>query len=351
MCFGGTTINTTSTTDTSSQTDLPDWAKPYFERNIARAEAEYTKPYEAYTGQRIANTDPNTLAARQATVGIAGQGIAGLPQAQQYTQAGMQAAQQLGQYNPTQFSEFQYAQPQTFTGGNVSNYMSPYMQNVVDVQKQQAILDFDRQAAGRNAQAVKAGAFGGSRQAVANYLAEEGLQRQLGNIQATGQQQAYEQAAAQFGADRAAQMQVEAARAAELGRVQSGTEAAKQFGAGQGLAALQVGQGLAGDLTKQGELARQTDIQNAQLLEGVGTAQTAEQQQRLDLDYQNWLAQQGYTREQIGNMTGILAGMPIAATGSTTGTQTTVGSQPGPSPFQQIVGAGLTGISLYNAYR
>lgn len=351
MCGGGTTYNTTSTTDMSSDTKLPEWAAPYFERNIARAEAEYTKPYEAYTGQRIADTDPNTLAARQATVGIAGSGIQGLGAAQQYTQQGMQTAQQLGQYNPTQFTEFGYTQPQTFTGEAVNQYMSPYMQNVVDTQKNQAILDFQRQGAARNAQAVQAGAFGGSRQAVSNYLAEEGLQRQLGDIQATGQQKAYEQAATQFGADRAAQMAAEQARAAELARVQTGTEAAQQFGAGQGLKALELGQGIAGDLTKLGELQRQTDIQNAQLLEGVGGAQTAEQQQRMDLDYQNWLQQQGYTAQQIGNMTGILSGMPIAATGTTTGTSTTVGSQPGPSALQQIAGAGLTGLSLYKAFQ
>ena len=96
-----------------------------------------------------------------------------------------------------------------FTGESVGQYMSPYMQNVVDVQKQQAQLDFDRSQAGRDAAAVQAGAFGGSRQAVGDYLAQEGLARQMGDIQATGQQQAFQQAATQFGADRAAQMDME----------------------------------------------------------------------------------------------------------------------------------------------
>ena len=109
-----------------------------------------------------------------------------------------------------------------FTGESVGQYMSPYMQNVVDVQKQQAQLDFDRSQAGRDAAAVQAGAFGGSRQAVGDYLAQEGLARQMGDIQATGQQQAFQQAATQFGADRAAQMAVEQQRAAELARVQAG---------------------------------------------------------------------------------------------------------------------------------
>ena len=52
------------------------------------------------------------------------------------------------------------------------------------------------------ADAVNAGAFGGSRQAVANYLAEEGLQRQLGDIEATGREAAFRDARAGFDADR-----------------------------------------------------------------------------------------------------------------------------------------------------
>ena len=56
--------------------------------------------------------------------------------------------------------------------------------------------------------ACQAGAFGGSRQAVAQALAE-GPQRQLGEIQATGQQKAFEQAAQQFERDRTAQLAAE----------------------------------------------------------------------------------------------------------------------------------------------
>ena len=49
-------------------------------------------------------------------------------------------------------------------------------------------------------------------------------------------------------------------------------------------------------------------------------------------------------------MTGILSGMPIAATGTNTyqGTSTTPQQQPG--TLQQLAGAGLTGLSLYKAY-
>jgi hypothetical protein len=72
--MGGST-NVTSTTQQagSSQADLPAWAKPYFERNLARAEAEYGKPYEAYTGDRYAATGTDTLKARDMTRDISGQ--------------------------------------------------------------------------------------------------------------------------------------------------------------------------------------------------------------------------------------------------------------------------------------
>ena len=65
MC-GSKTVNNTTTQSGTSEADLPAWAKPYFERNIAKAEAEFSKPYEAYQGQRIAATDPSTAASRAA---------------------------------------------------------------------------------------------------------------------------------------------------------------------------------------------------------------------------------------------------------------------------------------------
>tara|TARA_R110002073_G_scaffold64941_1_gene162497 strand:- start:315 stop:542 length:228 start_codon:yes stop_codon:yes gene_type:complete len=46
------TYNSTTTNQGSSVADLPAWAKPYFERNLAKAEAEYGKAYNPYTGDR-----------------------------------------------------------------------------------------------------------------------------------------------------------------------------------------------------------------------------------------------------------------------------------------------------------
>ena len=348
---GSKTVYNTTTQQGSSQADLPAWAKPYFERNLAKAEAEYGKEYNPYTGDRFADQSQDTLDAISGTRDIAtGDGITGLGAAQTYMTDGMATAEDLGDYNPNTFSEYDYSDAAKFTGDNVGQYMNPYTQNVVDRQKSEAMRDYQRTQGLRNSQAVQAGAFGGSRGAVRNFLAEDSMMNRMGMLQDKGLQDAYKDASNQFTASRTADMGVDKSRAAELARVEAATEGADQFAAKQGLAALGVGSGLAKDSVALGELERQTDIQDMQLLEGIGAAEEGRNQAQLDLDYQNFLEKEGYTAQQIGNMTGILSGMPIAATGTTTsqGTSTTPQQQPG--ALQQLAGAGLTGLSLYKAY-
>ena len=215
--------------------------------------------------------------------------------------------------------------------------------------------------ASRDAAAVKAGAFGGSRQGVADYLAQEGLQQQLGDIDATGRQQAFEQASRQFGADRAAQMDT-----------MSRQEAANQFAQGQKMAGLgqeaalfgqelgalgqqagtlgqqanmygqqaQLGQGIAA----LGGDKRATDIQDAQLLEGMGKTQLDEQQKQLDIGYGDFMNQQNFNKDQLGFFSNLLQGVPIQPN------QTTNMYQPY-NPMQQALGAGLTGLSLYRGFQ
>ena len=441
---------------TVRQTNLPEYADPYFRRMLQGAEEslmpfqdDLSSPiydddgnitgfgqqstYTPYQGERIApSANYGDIQASRAMVrGIAQQGIAGMEEgmgaqregmgAQRegmgiarrgvgYTEEGIGNLRGIGQYDTGQFSqsdfdpyskfrqanynEYAFKQPDMFTGQAVQNYMSPYMQNVVDVQKQQAQLDFDRGQAGRDASAVQAGAFGGSRQAVGDYLAQEGLARQMGDIQATGQQQAFQQAATQFGADRAAQMdmerlrgaelaRVQAGRAGELGRVQTGEvgetarvqaaraaeqarvqqaiEQSRQFGAGQSLAAEQAAIGAAGQmgtmgqgigalgmnvgslgqsLVGLGEKQRAADIQGAQLLETIGRDIRAEDQARLDMSYEDFARQRDYPTQQYEKMASILRGVPVTPNVEE---QRMVSY----NPLQQALGAGISGLGLY----
>ena len=76
----------------------------------------------------------------------------------------------------------------------VQQYMSPYQQAVTDIQNQAAQRNADIAATGRQANAARAGAFGGSRQAIENAEANRALQSLMNANQAQGQQAAYDKA-------------------------------------------------------------------------------------------------------------------------------------------------------------
>ena len=289
------------------QSNLPKYVKPYFERLLDRTEAESKREYEPYEGQRLAGDAQDTLDARQRARDIAGSGIAGLPQAQAATTAGIGRALQGMGYQAGQFDSDAAAQ-----------YMSPYMQQVVDVQKERAILDAQRQGAGRAAQAVQSGAFGGSRAAIQEGMAQEALGRQLAEIQASGQQQAFEQAQQQFERDRAARADAERL----------------------GLGAAELVGGQARGLADLGRLAREGDVEAARLLEQVGKDVTARDQAGLDLAYQDFVRQRDYPREQLQFLSSVLRGVPVQPSTETTSMQSY-------NPIQQLLGTGISALGLY----
>jgi hypothetical protein len=265
------------------------------------------RDYEPYKGQRLADTGADVLASRDKVRDIAGRGIEGLPTAQAATTAGIGRAAQAFDFKP-----------QMFDSGIAQQYMSPYQQNVIDVQKAQALLDFDRGQARRDAQAVQAGAFGGSRGAVQQALANEDLQRRLGEIQAVGQQQAFEQAQQQFERDRAAR---ESGERLGLSAAESATQQA------QSLAAL-------------GDRARAGDVQAAQLLEQIGKDAQATDQAGLDLAYEDFVRQRDFPRESLTFLSSILRGVPVQPSTETTKFQQY-------NPIRDLLGTGIAGLGLY----
>lgn len=295
------------TDQTVVQTNLPEYVQPYFERLLQRTESESKQQYQPYQGQRLQTGGADVTNAQQMGRNIAGQGIQGLPQAQAATTAGLgRTLQGMG------------FQSQDFDSAAAQQYMSPYMQNVVDVQKQQAILDAQRQNAGRAAQAVQAGAFGGSRQAIQQGMAQEALSRQLGEIQASGQQQAFESAQSQFERDRSAR------------------ESAERLGLG----AAQSAAGQSAQLAQLGQMAREGDIQAASLLEKIGRDVQAEKQAGLDLAYEDYVRQRDYPREQLQFYSSILRGIPVQPSTETTKLQQY-------NPIQQLLGTGISALGLY----
>jgi hypothetical protein len=336
--------------------DVPEWAKPYYTDLIGKSKALSEEAYTPYGGQRVAGEAGDLGTAQGMIRGIAGQPVPGMAEAQGTLGGLGSLAGQLGQQAPGQFGvtgvdQFQYGPARQFDTSEAMRYMDPFMQTVVGRQQEDAIEQFRRMQAGRDASAVQAGAFGGSRQAVQQGIAEEGLSRQLGDIQATGAQRAFEQAQQQFERDRAAGMTTEQRQAQELGRVQGIDvgEAARVQGATADEAMRQrefqlQTMGFSADMAREvatlGERARQGDIQAAQLLEAQGLGEMAREQARLDVGYEDFLRQQQFPQQQLSQYSAILRGLPVGDAGTTTTMQPY-------NPMQQALGAGISALGLY----
>jgi hypothetical protein len=284
---------------TSTQTNLPEYARPYFENLLQRGQAESYRQYTPYEGERIAGFTPAQMEVQRQTMGMQTPGQFGVG-------TGMAGAGGLGSLAAGQ----QYMGMATDPYATAA-FMSPFMQNVVDVQKQAAIRDAQKAQLGQNLAAARQGTYGGARQLLAQTERERALAGQLGDIQARGLQSAFDQArqAQQFGA--------------ELGLK----------GTGQ---AIQAGQ----TLGQLGTAQQQANLQRLAAQESVGSQQRALEQQMLDQRYADFLRQRDYPMEQLGYYSALLRGLPMQM-GST---QTTY-AQP-PSMISQVAGLGLAGYGL-----
>ena len=91
--------------------------------------------------------------------------------------------------------------------GVMQAYMNPYQQSVTDVAKQGALRDYQAGLNTLKASAAQKGAFGGSRQAIAETEMMRNLGSQLSNIQMQGSAQAFDRAGQLYQQDLGNQMQ------------------------------------------------------------------------------------------------------------------------------------------------
>jgi len=109
----------------------------------------------------------------------------------------------LGQTPPT---AQQPMQQQPMQQSPIEQYMSPYLQGALDPQYAAAQRQADISAQNLQSQYGKAGAYGGSRQGIAEAELQRGLLDRMAGITGTGYQQAFEQAQNQFNAEQQRQM-------------------------------------------------------------------------------------------------------------------------------------------------
>ena len=338
MSFGG---SKPAVTNNITSNDMPDVYKPYFENMMTKAEAMSNQPYIPYGGQRIADTNADVLASREMARDIATSGQPGVQEAMDMTRGAAADADRFSTASPYQFSQYGYQDPEMFTGNNISQYMSPYMQGVVDIEKRKANQEFQTANQKRAADAVFSGAFGGSRSGVQQAMAENDYLNRTGDIQSKGLQSAFDSASNLFEKDRAAKYQTDAARAAELERVQAGQLSRDRLG----MEGLTFKSQQAQQIADLEERARAGDMQAAALLENVGKSGMAEDQARYDMAYQDFLNQRDYPRQQLSDYASILRGLPLAEVGTSNSTTTGTPAQPG--GLQSLLSAGASALGLY----
>ncbi len=474
--MGGGGGGSQPTEQTVYSTDLPEYVEPYFKRLLQRGEAESLQGYTPYGGARLAYFSPDELTAQAMTRGYSASGTP-----QEYTDAGTAlsglAAYGDQGYTPGTITSSYTAReagptyaagtlgPSGYTGQqitssyrpgtrdsaytarsageaynpleyekNLQRFMSPYQQKVTDIEKREAIRQSQMMAARNQDAAAASGGLGGYREAIMQSERQRNLGTQLGDIQARGQQRAFENAQAQLERERAAKLGAaqfglqqytseEAARqqqerftqgafqagqqakqqAAALGlnaeqQTEASRQAAEKFrqsafatqeqtrqqASSQRLAAYQAGERARAEAAKLGLNAQQQQeaanqaaekfaqsaydmssrtalakakglmgvgtekeraaLSRIQALMGIGSQQRAMEQASLDMGYDDFLRQEGYSKDQLGFFSNLLRGVPV------TPQQTTSTFQQQPGLFQSLLGAGLSGLGLYKGY-
>lgn len=353
-----------SQTSTSYSTNLPEYAKPYYQELLKQTGRETfqtdssgrvvgVKPYTPYTGERVAGFAPEQAAVQQETMALQtpgefAQGAAGLTAGQQAALGSTQAG--LGQalaYQAGPMERMGMSQAPIWNQQIADYYMSPYQQRVTDIAVQEAQREADRQRAQAALGSIGRGTFGGARETLNQTMADANTMAQVAKLRAEGQQAAFTQAQQQFERDRTAGMGAEEKTlAAEVQRRQL-EEQARQYEATLGKELFTTGLAGLTDTSKGlGALAatqQESDLARLQAQSAVGKEKQQLAQSVLDTQYQQAMEARDWNQKMLEFYSNILRGN-AGALGSTQ-----VQYTPQPSQASQIAGLGLAGLGLYKA--
>ena len=307
----------------SYTSSIPEFARPYYENIMARAETESNQPYIQYGSPRIAGFTGEQESAFQGISELARRGAPNVDTAAQMAYGAGQSAMGATGFNPANVET---------SGWNeeaAQKYMNPYIGNVLNAAQRQATQRYQEQQGSRSAQAVQAKAFGGSRQALQDMMAEREMNEQLNRMNTEQLAQAYGQGAQMFTQDQARSLQAQMANQQALERAMG----IRLQGSQQGLAAAQ-------GLGQLGAMQQGLTMDRLAALEKSGATRQALSQAAMEQAYKDFVNQRDYERQNVNWLTGIMAGVPVGA-------QSEVLQYEGaPNPYSTALGLGLAGGDL-----
>lgn len=260
--------------------DLSDFSRQQYDTISGNVNRLMGQEFTPYSGQRVAGVSDLEREAGQTFLGQTEDVRGLLGDATSRIQTG-------AQYTPEQI------QAQSFADADLSAYRNPFQEQVIDAQ----LADIERQrgqtAERIDADASKAAAFGGSRQAIQQAESDRNFADIAAETGANLRSQGFQQAAAMYQQDAARQMQ------ADLANQQAGMSGAE----------LRMrGAGLLGDMA--GRMS-DADMREAAMRGSLGELERAQQQAELDAQYQSYLMayDDPYRRAQI--QLGLLGQTPM----------------------------------------
>ena len=190
----------------ASETEsLSSWAAPYVTDMLGKGQALSNMPFTAYSGPLTAGQSGLQTQAFQglANLTVPTSNMGAIGAGGSFTGAGyaaptaaQAAAGETGTYTPA-------------SGDILQQYMTPYLQGALQPQYDAARRQAQIAAQNLQSQYGKAGAYGGSRQGVAEAELQRGLLDRMAGITGTGYQQAFEQAQNQFNEEARRQMEAQ----------------------------------------------------------------------------------------------------------------------------------------------
>tara|TARA_R110000851_G_scaffold289233_1_gene443368 strand:+ start:303 stop:2702 length:2400 start_codon:yes stop_codon:yes gene_type:complete len=290
----GSKSSTPATTTQITTSKLPPEIAPQVEEIAKEAKRLYderiAEGYVPYEGATIAPFTPDELSAQEGIRGLVGTAAPLQQEALGITRQG----------------------GERFTGDVAQEYMNPYQQAVIDIEKREAQEDFEgRILPAFEAQAVGAGGMSGlgSRAGVQAALLGESQAKRLGDIQAKGLRDAYTKAQQDFTAQKIRERQQ------------------------------------AQDLERLGPAMFASGIAEQGALQQIGEQRRDLAQESLDEAYFRFLEERSEPQAALAQYSGTVFANPL--TGMPTTSQTGTQRAAAPSTGSQLLGLGLQAANIY----
>jgi hypothetical protein len=310
-----------ATTTTIQKTELPAWLEDVTKENLRIADDISKRPYEAYSGERIAGFTPE----QEEAFDYMKKGV-GMTTPLFDRAAGVTS--DVAAYSPERVKagsmDFERITAPSFLEGDINAYLNPYLSNVESAAISR-LQDTSQQNINRlGDQARAAGAFGGSRQGIAEGVALGEAARSAGELSGKLRAAGFDTASALLQADQANALR--AALANQQAGVTTGqanldalmrAQLANQSAGLQGANLRLNAAGQLGNVAQQSQASR---LQDAGLLEQIGMQRQGLQQSLLDEAYGQFLEERNYPIDMLNLRLGATSATPYGGTSTTTST-------------------------------